>query len=201
MNDLDIRLRGLAEDLRADPILSASQIRQRGARRSTARRALATGTAALLAVGGVALAMSLRGTPPQPPASGPVPVWVERINADPQVFRQAPGGSGLIRGAATVEATLAASRGCLVFTPPPGSAVGEAPRVAVLPVGARWIPDSGGGIELAPDGDIIVLGTKMLVRVDLSDRRDDTFTSLCPGAAGYVTISAQDAIIDAVPPS
>lgn len=124
---------------------------------------------------------------------GPTPAWSRNC--------QAPGGSGLIRGAATVEATLAASRGCLVLTPPPGSAVGEAPRVAVLPVGARWIPDSGGDVALAPGGDIIALGTKMLVRVDLSDRGDATFTSLCPGTAGYVTISAQDAIIDAVPPS
>lgn len=204
MSDIDTRLRELAERLRADPDVDGAEVRSIGRRRRVRRQiamvCAATVVTVAAAFGGASLWNS--PTPPAGPQPAVVPVWAERIADDPQVFRHAPGGSGLAGATATVEGTLAIAGGCLVLQGPPAESPEGTPRVLVLPVGATWTTDGGGMASLGAEGaSVLPLGTKITARFGISERTDRTFSDLCPGSAGYAALATPDAVVSAQPPS
>ncbi|MCA0291446.1 MAG: hypothetical protein LCH82_07365 [Actinobacteria bacterium] len=204
MSDIDTRLRELAERLRADPDVDGAEVRSIGRRRRVRRQIAMVCAATVVTVAAAFSGASLWNspTPPAGPQPAVVPVWAERIADDPQVFRHAPGGSGLAGATATVEGTLAIAGGCLVLQGPPAESPEGTPRVLVLPVGATWTMDGGGMASLGAEGaNALPLGTKITARVGISERADRTFSDLCPGSAGYAALATPDAVVSAQPPS
>lgn len=225
MTDLDVALRSLAEDLRSDPVVPAREIRRRGSRRR-ARRQLAAGACATAAIAALLVTYGFRGSPrATPPATSSTtpssatttaaPTGFARINADPAVFANAAGGSGLGGVSLTAGARVVVHGGCLVIAPttpaPPAGSPEAMPRVLVLPVGTTWLPETGwfgrppsspdSGAARLTDGRMLPVGARITSGFWLSHREDRTFAGACPGTAGYAAIPTSEDIVAIAPAS